>query len=97
LDWKALKPKVVIKLINPGAGATLRDDQDSKFKTLLHDPALIILERGDAARFAPRIKEILPSIKIESVLHYAHREGYAAQNKDMARVRSLLAGLASIS
>ncbi|MFZ0207725.1 MAG: hypothetical protein WAL59_16760 [Roseiarcus sp.] len=34
--WTA-KPKVVIVLINPGAGATRRDDQDSKFKTLLRE------------------------------------------------------------
>jgi hypothetical protein len=34
--WTA-KPRVLIMLINPGAGATRRDDQDSKFRTLLHE------------------------------------------------------------
>lgn len=160
------KPKILIVLINPGAGATRRDDQDLKFNTILREynaggigihpvfdhirgdmvnwgkllsfcirgfgldldeiafaniawsgeaanqhpsrmldkcfnrhtqillkilsPTLVILGGGDAARFKPRIETLLPNTKLVCVLHYAHREGKAAQSEDEARVRNLL-------
>jgi len=54
-------------------------------------PELMVLGGGDAVIFDSEIRKSFPDIKTERVLHFAHRKGKSEQDKDVTRIRALLA------
>lgn len=54
-------------------------------------PDVVLASGSQAQAFAQSVSELLPATKVIKVLHYAHREGAVASQKEFTRVRSALA------
>ena len=55
------------------------------------DPDVVLLSGSATHRFAERTHRLLPDSRVVPMLHYAHREGDAAQKQELERVRRSLA------
>jgi hypothetical protein len=51
------------------------------------EPQIVLLSGGGTHRFQTRIAKLLPQAKIITMLHFAHREGGAAWDREKLRIR----------
>lgn len=50
-------------------------------------PSVVLASGSKAHAFGEKVCKILPKVKVIKMLHYAHREGRAAEQRDLTRVR----------
>lgn len=55
------------------------------------DPNVVLLSGTAVHRFANEIKNVIPGAEIIPTLHYAHRKGKAAEERELERVRGIIA------
>jgi hypothetical protein len=53
-------------------------------------PDLLLLSGSKTKTFHAEIAAALPAARIEPMMHYAHREGAAAEAAEIQRVKSIL-------
>ncbi len=58
-------------------------------------PNLVLLAGGAAHRYFADVQQLLPTAKVEPVLHFAHRKGPAGEEDDVRRVRAAITGLST--
>ncbi|HEX8846243.1 MAG TPA: hypothetical protein VF791_16465 [Pyrinomonadaceae bacterium] len=60
-------------------------------------PDVVLLSGLDTHKFASAIQSQLPDARIITMLHFAHRKGYAAERTELDRVRNLIKNFAQLS
>ena len=60
-------------------------------------PSIVLLSGSAVHKYARRIEALLPTARVEPILHYAHREGRDREQQEFKRVRSLIEQVSAAS